>query len=412
MIPSITELADASSRETVSAIEDIARIALLTPTHGAEQFLSAYEAIRESSNHARAELLGDPLVSSWTRHVERRLAEQGLPLVETREWRDLLAGFGSFALGVAYLDGRSHVQAGRTGQFGELRIPGTDLVFLGSGTPHSLVEVCVDADQTFRIRGGVAIPHRLKTVHGFLVSPAEGGLVPPEGADEGALLVSQTSEDRWEETLSEAIAYLRQVPASLEVCEAFVSTIVPLATGNPEVQRSVSYGLMPGAVFVSETTPRGLAEAIVHEADHQRLYQIDRWGRLLNDDDAQPRLFCSPWRDDPRPLDGLLRGASAFVQVGQFWLHCELEYGRPSKAGSRAVLVLDQALDAARVVARHADLTTEGDWFIKQIIGSAESGLELLKSCPQFATWRDRSRRLRAEHAIKWRARNTRFGLQ
>ena len=63
--------------------------------------------------------------------------------------------------------------------------------------------------------------------------------------------------------------------------------------------------------------PEIFALLLMHEFQHVKL------GALLDlfdlYDESDTRLYYAPWRDDPRPLEGLLQGAYAHVAVVDFW---------------------------------------------------------------------------------------------
>jgi uncharacterized protein len=61
-----------------------------------------------------------------------------------------------------------------------------------------------------------------------------------------------------------------------------------------------------------------LALLMAHEFQHVKL------GALLDvydffDEDAADRLFYAPWREDPRPLEGLFQGTYAHLAVTEYW---------------------------------------------------------------------------------------------
>ncbi len=60
-----------------------------------------------------------------------------------------------------------------------------------------------------------------------------------------------------------------------------------------------------------------LAVTLVHEFRHTLLNGLMHLTPLAAED--CPDLFRAPWRDDPRPLTGVLHGAFAFSGVARFW---------------------------------------------------------------------------------------------
>ncbi len=72
---------------------------------------------------------------------------------------------------------------------------------------------------------------------------------------------------------------------------------------------------------------------IIHEFQHVKL------GAVLDlydfYDPADDRLFHAPWRDDLRPLEGLLQGTYAHLAVSDFWrARREVTAGADSEAAS------------------------------------------------------------------------------
>ena len=64
--------------------------------------------------------------------------------------------------------------------------------------------------------------------------------------------------------------------------------------------------------------PRVLALLLIHEFQHVKLGAVLDLYDLY--DEADTRLYYAPWREDPRPLEGLLQGTYAHVAVVDYWL--------------------------------------------------------------------------------------------
>ena len=81
---------------------------------------------------------------------------------------------------------------------------------------------------------------------------------------------------------------------------------------------------MPGRIFISIPTSSDVrnlrvAEAIVHEAMHLNLTNLERVTELVRYN--QPQI--SPWRAELRPAAGLLHGIYVFSCVSLFYWHLE-----------------------------------------------------------------------------------------
>lgn len=91
---------------------------------------------------------------------------------------------------------------------------------------------------------------------------------------------------------------------------------------DPGKTVSFSDDAVPGALYVAPTTSRGaisvvdLADSIIHEHRHQKLYILQRRTPLLA---ADRPLVHSPWREEPRPPSGVLHAVFVFAELLAFW---------------------------------------------------------------------------------------------
>ncbi|HEV2371298.1 MAG TPA: HEXXH motif domain-containing protein [Streptosporangiaceae bacterium] len=124
--------------------------------------------------------------------------------------------------------------------------------------------------------------------------------------------------DRWNTVLQEAWALLVTHHSDIaRELAAAIRSVVPLAP-PAHGQVSTSSAETFGAVALSKPPDaRVFAVTLVHEVQHLKLSALLDIVRLVSPDDG--RLFYAPWRDDPRPVGGLLQGAYAYVGVSRFW---------------------------------------------------------------------------------------------
>ena len=92
---------------------------------------------------------------------------------------------------------------------------------------------------------------------------------------------------------------------------------------EPDKYVSFSDDILPGAVFVSVRGEDAgligvvdLADSLIHEYRHQKLYLLERTHRLFETTDI---LVSSPWRQDLRPPSGVLHAVYVFVELLSFW---------------------------------------------------------------------------------------------
>jgi len=105
-----------------------------------------------------------------------------------------------------------------------------------------------------------------------------------------------------------------------------VGWYVPIGTDSLEVHRSFSAANLAGTIFLSEAIDiLRLAEAIVHEFHHNELYGYSHVVPIIKSESRE--LYYSPWREDARPLDGLIHAIFVFAGVCDFYRHVERSAG-------------------------------------------------------------------------------------
>lgn len=136
--------------------------------------------------------------------------------------------------------------------------------------------------------------------------------IPPEPLDDAAA-------SRWQKLLDEAWSILcDHHRETAEAVSVGVVSLVPLPIGDARETRSASSGESFGRVMVSPPPDAvTLAVAIVHEFQHIKLGGLMHLTRLTIGDEIS--CLYAPWRDDPRPIGGLLQGVYAFFGIAAFW---------------------------------------------------------------------------------------------
>jgi HEXXH motif-containing protein len=119
---------------------------------------------------------------------------------------------------------------------------------------------------------------------------------------------------RWVASLRDALARIeRYLPLHRQELEVVLSEIVPVGTDD-ERHLSASYREALGVIYVSlHPDPLTMTEAVVHEAQHNKLNAVLTVDPLLENDPTE--RYRSPVRPDPRPLLGVLLAVHAFVPV-------------------------------------------------------------------------------------------------
>jgi hypothetical protein len=145
-----------------------------------------------------------------------------------------------------------------------------------------------------------------------------------------------------------------------------------------------------------------LAVGLVHEFQHAKLGALMDLVTLHENDD---RRYYAPWRDDPRPLGGLLHGAYAFLGVTDFWRvrrhhddehrgYAEFEFARWRERVSRVIDVL----------AGSGRLTDDGMTFLAGMRTTVDGWWDEPVSTEAASL----ARQAADDHRLSWRVRNLR----
>jgi HEXXH motif-containing protein len=129
--------------------------------------------------------------------------------------------------------------------------------------------------------------------------------------------------EQWQRLLEGAWRILvRRHPRHAAGIGAGLMSLVPLYT--PHASHGVNATSMDAFGAISLTTPveeSALAASILHEFQHAKLGGLLDLVPLYSEADSvesgHDRLYA-PWRDDPRPLSGLVQGVYAFIGVTDF----------------------------------------------------------------------------------------------
>jgi uncharacterized protein len=207
----------------------------------------------------------------------------------------------------------------------------------------------------------------------------------------------------WDAAFGPALQLLeRHHPVVFSEVTAAVSVVVPLRA--PDSGRlSSSTPETFGAVAMSQPLdPCTLAVTLTHELQHIKLSALLDIAPLTRQDGS--RRFYAPWRDDPRPVSGLLQGAYAFLGVAGFWrdqrhmetgdagIRANAEFARWRQAAARAVATLRGS----------GLLTPDGADFV----GGMAKMLHSWQEDPVPEEARTLARREAEEHLATWQAAN------
>lgn len=182
----------------------------------------------------------------------------------------------------------------------------------------------------------------------------------------------------WQERFAAAAAYLADAqPDYLAAMRAGLTTVTPLAPHPDGHPMSATARHAFGAVSVAlPADGPALAQLLVHEFQHVKLGALlDLFDLFDIDDDS---LYYAPWRDDPRPLEGLLQGSYAYLAVTDFW-----RVRRQNASGADRQTADEQfarwrvqTAEAIDVMLRSGSLSALGERFVRGMAEKASSWFE------------------------------------
>lgn len=220
---------------------------------------------------------------------------------------------------------------------------------------------------------------------------------------------TQESAQRWTGLLRRSLPLLaRADPQAAEEVAACLRSIEPLPAAGLFRWRSATMGDSMGGMAIAEPTgpqPAGdaqLAAVLVHEIQHSKLSALlHMYG--LHGPDGQAR-FYAPWRDDPRPLRGMLHGVYAFAAVARFWRGYLLSGCAPGEEA--ALAAFEFAVRRIQLQRALAQLTTDsgltalGHRMVDQLTEKNDRWLQediAQQTVPEAAA------RVVEDHAANWR---------
>jgi uncharacterized protein len=214
--------------------------------------------------------------------------------------------------------------------------------------------------------------------------------------------LSSNEVSAWEEGLAGAWRLLVRHHAFLagEVSAA-ISVLTPLSPSVQGKQVSATTRDTFGCVGVSTAAdPLEFAATLAHEVQHAKLYPIVAAEPLTRPGDGG--RYYAPWRDDPRPLTGLLQGAYAYLGVAGFWrTQRQVETGeRELRAHAEFARWRGAIAIATRTLLGSRRLTPAGEAFVYRMARVADAWCA--EPVPAAAAARARDQAVR--HALRWHA--------
>ncbi|MGV9364918.1 aKG-HExxH-type peptide beta-hydroxylase [Amycolatopsis sp. NPDC003731] len=376
------------------------------------------ERAEEADPSALDAVLVHPYTGSWAGLITRVLRNPGIDprpvwlllghVHSLAAAAALRAGLDSFRIAVPVWNGDVALptlgvaRLPRTGEFTTAEVcvrEGEIVVTDGVATVRIPSEPVTDTPgwlglRTFElVSGGKQLTLRLDDV-----DPYRGLFRPlaPERLSDGDL-------SHWHGMLSEAWRLLvTHAPGFADALPIGLDSIVPEPSFPFRLPSASSGEAFGSAVICRPDDPAALAATLLHEFQHIRLGGLLQLVRL-HDDDRRQRIYA-PWRDDPRPLGGVIHGIYAFFGVTAFYRALSAACPDDDLAAFEFAHWRHQVWHTLDGIRKDDALTEAGDRFLGQV---AEAVLPWLDEpvSPMAAHW---AAWAAMEHHGGWRLRHFR----
>ncbi len=230
----------------------------------------------------------------------------------------------------------------------------------------------------------------------------------PTGDEYNIDFDSEIDLPTWISTLGKAFEIIRTDESSHQLVSNFASYLIPLK--QKEVIKNLSFSVrnLPSVIFKNnELTPYLIGETLVHESDHQLFYAIEKFDNFWKEDiKLQPPIYLSPWRDDPRPLEGILRGLSSFARVSQYYSTAIRTYDfteqQLEQVGLMLLTRLRESEVALNTVFESQQLSDFGFQYAKEIQETLASVNSIAKTFYQYDRWNQHATETIKSHKENW----------
>ncbi|WP_119727844.1 HEXXH motif domain-containing protein [Thermomonospora amylolytica] len=207
----------------------------------------------------------------------------------------------------------------------------------------------------------------------------------------------------WQAMLDEAwpmLAARHRVTA--EEVAASIRVLTPLVGSEQHPTSTTPLHALGSIGLSTPPNPHFLAVTLAHEVQHTKLTALLGGMPLTGPDDGA--RYYAPWREDPRPADGLLQGTYAHLGITAFWRrqrehesgdlrrHADTEFARWREATELG----------ARTLADSGRLTPKGEGFVAELRRTLRPWLRE----PVDDEALERARKAADAHRMRWLSRH------
>jgi len=231
--------------------------------------------------------------------------------------------------------------------------------------------------------------------------------------------------------IEKALAYIKVFDQSIEgYFKEVPNYFVPLKAPEGALPSSSNSSIDTMFWYSVTDQPLLMAEMIIHEYSHQRLFRLQDIDPLIDPvihgSGWERCEIYSPWRDDPRPINGVFHGFVVFTEASRFWMALIKNGGLNDSdidISKRRMAMLVLQLNHARESLRQCTFTSQGeavfsfydDTLAKEMIPYIE-GNKLSNLQPFFMEYHDEELpygssilEVVSKHKTQWLNRNGQF---
>jgi HEXXH motif-containing protein len=188
-------------------------------------------------------------------------------------------------------------------------------------TPNTYsIAGCVQKDNSI-IEANLSLPVTEGNIKIELPSADLNGFYEKHGI-EPVEITSIESDDEITK-INSALSVLKQIEPVHDFILKIVQSVQLIKAEYPDTDVSYSHPEIPFSIFfsvceeVSTISDLRVAESILHEAMHLKLTLIETHVDLIEPNSKE--IYYSPWRDENRPLRGVLHGLFVFRAILDFY---------------------------------------------------------------------------------------------
>lgn len=293
-------------------------------------FAGAFEELSNTPADAQQIVLSYPSLGFWLDVAWELIRRQAHTQPDALPMETHLIDFGRFVLAAKLCAG--------CGEYGCLVTSGQRVVLPGTSSYLESRDTVPDRRVFVRVSGGVisaqgvnSVNHDVLKLTRYTVPTLKIGIefnavdvdlrLPGHSTFEYENL-SPVDSVKWVSTLNDGWEWVAEQELALaEEMMLILRAIVPVKRAGEHIHASGSFKEAPGLIALSwDRDVPVLAEALVHEYHHQKLNALLNLDRLIVGPTFEP-VYRSPWREDLRPLLGILHGVYTFQAVLRFWLN-------------------------------------------------------------------------------------------